>query len=213
MPFTLYVIGNIASGKSTACRYLNGLGARHIDLDQIAKSLYVPGSPIVDSIAEEFGWDVLDSEGAVRLHVLAERAFIDKEHVETLNTIVHPVLLSYLSNTLLPVPCCSLVVPTPELTVVEISAPASFTESFGLADEVIAITAPLSVRRARAIERGMDASDFDARASLQPTEDELLVMADTPIDNSAGDDTLFKALDMWIAEHGIDLSGGEGRDV
>lgn len=62
--FTVFVLGNIASGKSTACRYLESHGAMLIDLDELAKSLYVPGSDIVNALAEEFGWDILDEEAA-----------------------------------------------------------------------------------------------------------------------------------------------------
>ncbi len=40
------------------------------------------------------------------------------------------------------------------LTVVEVSAAASFTDAFGLADDVLAVHAPLDIRRARALERG-----------------------------------------------------------
>lgn len=209
MSFTLFVIGNIASGKSTACSYLDRIGARHLDLDAVAKSLYVPGSALVDSIADAFGWDVLDESGGVRPSVLARRAFIDSDSVRELNRIVHPVLLEYLSNILLPVPCCSLAVPDPALTVVEISAPASFTDAFGLADEVIAITAPLHIRRMRAIERGMSGADFDARSDLQPSEDELKMMADTIIDNSDSDDTLFRSLDLWLEDRGIRFADGD----
>lgn len=209
MSFTLFVIGNIASGKSTACRYLEGLGARHIDLDVVAKSLYVPGSALVESVAEEFGWDILDSEGSIRFSELAERAFADDDHIERLNRIVHPALLEYLANILLPVPCCSLVVPSPALTVVEISAPASFTDSFGLADEVMAISAPLATRRLRAVERGMSPEDFDARSAVQPSEDELIEMAHVSIDNACGDDTLFKSLDRWLMDRRIHLKGEE----
>ena len=58
--FTVFVLGNIASGKSTACRYFESRGAMLIDLDELAKSLYVPGSDIVNALADEFGWDILD---------------------------------------------------------------------------------------------------------------------------------------------------------
>ena len=54
--FTVFVLGNIASGKSTACRYFESRGAMLIDLDELAKSLYVPGSDIVNALADEFGW-------------------------------------------------------------------------------------------------------------------------------------------------------------
>ena len=36
--FTVFVLGNIASGKSTACRYFESRGAMLIDLDELAKS-------------------------------------------------------------------------------------------------------------------------------------------------------------------------------
>ena len=49
--FTVFVLGNIASGKSTACRYFKSRGAMLIDLDELAKSLYVPGSDVVNAFA------------------------------------------------------------------------------------------------------------------------------------------------------------------
>lgn len=62
--FTVFVLGNIASGKSTACRYFESRGAMLIDLDELAKSLYVPGSDIVNTLADEFGWDILMRKAA-----------------------------------------------------------------------------------------------------------------------------------------------------
>lgn len=199
--FTVFVIGNIASGKSTASRYLESLGAQRIDLDQMAKDLYIPGSPLVQQLADEFGWEILDADGGIRTVELAKRAFADVESTERLNAIVHPVVLHQLSLRLLPVNCCSTVVPTFELTVVEMSTPMSCLDAFGLADDVIAITAPLGVRRARAIERGMRPDDFDRRTEIQPSEDALCALAGTVIDNTCADDGLFTALDAWLDQH------------
>ena len=109
-----------------------------------------------------------------------------------------------------PVQCCSTVVPEYPLTVVEVSAAASFTDAFGLADDVLAVHAPLDIRRARALERGMSADDFEARSSVQPCDDELIAMACHVIDNSAGDDSLFVRLDEWIEERGITGLDGAG---
>lgn len=203
--YTVFMIGNIASGKSTASRYLKGLGARRIDLDAMAKDLYIPGSALVLDIADVFGWDVLDENGCIRSAVLAARAFGTPDQIKRLNDLVHPVLLKQLSSILLPVNCCSTVIPSFPLTVVEVSAAASFTDAFGLADEVMAITAPVEVRRLRAVERGMSEEDFDARAACQPTEEELCSLASIVIDNTAADDSLFRALDDWAASGGIDF--------
>ena len=205
--YSIFLIGNIASGKSTAAKYLEAHGARRIDLDQVAKSLYTPGSTIVSEIADTFGWDVLDSQGSVRYGLLAQRAFESPESVSKLNSIVHPALKEYVGQVLLPSNCCSTLAPSFELTVIEVSAPMGFEDVFTLADEVLAVTAPLAVRRQRACERGMSQEDFDARASLQPDEEELRSLADAVIDNTLADDSLYAQLDAWAASRGIHLEG------
>lgn len=106
--FTVFVLGNIASGKSTACRYLESHGAMLIDLDELAKSLYVPGSDIVNALAEEFGWDILDEEGGIRRSILASRAFASPDSVARLNGLVHPVLIEQLSLRILDPVCCTV---------------------------------------------------------------------------------------------------------
>ncbi|OUN46874.1 dephospho-CoA kinase [Collinsella sp. An7] len=202
--FTLFVIGNLASGKSTATRYLASRGARRIDLDQLAKDLYVPGSDVVAALADAFGSDILDENGAVRPRVLAERAFATPEQTRALNDIVLPLVYERLNNMLLPCACMATERSLPALTVVEVSLAREFSYAFPLADEIMAITAPLEVRIARAVERGMSEDDAENRAALQPSEEELCGLANTVFDNTAGDDSLFLALDEWLACHGFD---------
>ena len=200
--FTVFIIGNIASGKSTASRYLESRGAFRIDLDQMAKDLYQPGSEIVERLAEVFGWDILNADGEVRTGVLAARAFATPEDTARLNGIVHPVLMQRLSDMLV-TPFCTAGYVSPKLTVVEISVAADFVDAFNMADEVIAVTAPLELRRERAVARGMSPDDFDVRASRQPPEKELQALATTVIDNAAADDGLFKELDAWFEARGF----------
>lgn len=201
--FTVFVIGNIASGKSTAARYLAQQGGRLIDLDQLAKDLYQPGSDVVDELCEAFGREVLDEDGGINTKALAQVAFATPESVATLNGIVHPRVLQQLGDLLVPPYCCTAAEPTNPFTVVEISVAADFVQAFPLADEIIAITAPLDIRRDRAIARGMTGDDFDQRAAAQPTEDELCAMASYIIDNTLADDSLFIALDEWLAQRGF----------
>ena len=209
--FTVFVLGNIASGKSTACRYLESRGAMLIDLDDLAKSLYVPGSDLVGALAEEFGWDILDEEGGVRRSVLASRAFVSPDSVARLNGIVHPVLIDQLSLRILDPVCCTVSSPRYPF---EVSAPTGFEDAFGLADEILVISAPLAVRRERAIHRGMGSSDFDARSACQPDEASLCNLATTVIDNAAGDNSLYEQLDAWLARHGFgDVADKEEADA
>lgn len=208
--FTSFVIGNIASGKSTATRYLASRGAWRIDLDELAKSLYEPGSELVGELADAFGYQILDADGGVVTSELARAAFIDSDHTEQLNGIVHPRVKERLGHMLVPPMCCCATGPTYELAVVEISVPRAFTDVFDLADEVVAISAPLEVRRARALERGMDGDDFDARAAAQPSEDELCTLADTVIANEGEPEELKALLDAWLVEHDLLALDSEG---
>lgn len=203
--FTIFMLGNIASGKSTATRYLERRGALRIDLDELAKGLYQPGSEVVAELADEFGWDVVASDGGIRREVLAARAFATPDATERLDAIVHPRVLEQLALRLLPANCCTVVQPAFSVAVVEVSAPQGFSDAFSLADGIIAITAPRELRRRRAIGRGMLGEDFDRRAEVQPSEEELVALADEAIDNSAADDSLFRALDAYLAAHGIEL--------
>lgn len=201
--YTVFLIGNIASGKSTAARYLERSGAWRIDLDELAKSLYEPGSDVVDELAHTFGYQILDEDGGIIPAALAHAAFCDDDHTAQLNAIVHPRVKERLAHMLVPPVCCCATGPTYELAVVEISVPQAFTDVFDLADEVLAISAPLDLRRARALGRGMDADDFDARAAVQPTEDELCALADTVIENMGDAAGLQRSLDAWLAHHGL----------
>ncbi|WP_019238233.1 MULTISPECIES: dephospho-CoA kinase [Enorma] len=192
---TVFLIGSIASGKSTAARYLERRGAYRIDLDAMCKSLYVPDSELVVALSQAFGKDILDDVGEVRPHVLASRAFADASATARLEALVYPVLEDRLHELLSDLGQGSDV---PLLVIVEVSAPRSFTSAFVLADEVLAITAPYEVRRARACARGMEASDFDARDAVQMSEPELCALATTVIENVGDDDVLFRALDAWL---------------
>lgn len=201
--YTVFIIGNLASGKSTAARYLADHGGRLIDLDRMAKQLYQPGSLIVDALVEAFGRRVRTAEGGIDTKELAACAFATPEATASLNGIVHPVVLQKLGDQLVG-PCgCCVTEPDVPFTVVEISVADAFTEAFPLADEIIAITAPLEERRRRAIERGMTAADFDRRAAVQPTEERLCALATRVIDNTVADDRLFRALDAWMQERGF----------
>ena len=210
----VFVLGNIASGKSTAFRYFESRGAMLIDLDELAKSLYVPGSDIVNDLADEFGWDSLDEDGGILRNILASRAFASPDSVARLNGIVHPVLIEQLSLRILDPVCCTVSSPRYPFAVVEVSAPTGFEDAFGLADEILVISAPLSVRRERAIQRGMEPSDFDARSACQPDESALCNLATTVIDNAAGDNSLFEQLDAWLVRHGFgDVTDKEEADA
>lgn len=92
----LYVIGltgGIASGKSTVSKILKDLGAIIIDADQISREVTAPGSPGLRKVVQTFGESVLNADGSLNRKKLGEIVFHDKEALETLNSIVHPLVI------------------------------------------------------------------------------------------------------------------------
>lgn len=200
--FTLFLLGNIASGKSYAARYLEAYGALRIDLDKLAKDLYQPASQVVGELCERFGYDILAADGSVRKAILADRAFASPEDTADLNAIVHPYLIEQLALRLLPT-CCTVEEPRCRLAVVEVSAPDSFEDAFSLADEVVVVAAPCDVRRDRAVARGMSPDDFERRNALQTSDSALHELADVVVDNAGDVSALERQLDSWLADHGF----------
>lgn len=84
--------GGIGSGKSTVANMLAETGIRIVDADKIAREIMEPGSPVLDQVAEEFGADIMGSDGALDRAELARRAFVSKETTEKLNAITHPAI-------------------------------------------------------------------------------------------------------------------------
>ena len=58
--YVVFVAGGIASGKSTVSRRLQRLGEARIDLDEVSRSVLMPGSPVLAEVAAEFGQDLLN---------------------------------------------------------------------------------------------------------------------------------------------------------
>ncbi len=84
--------GGIGSGKSTVAAILADAGFAVVDADQIAREIMEPGSPVLDEVAEVFGADLIDADGALNRGELARRAFATKEETAKLNAITHPAI-------------------------------------------------------------------------------------------------------------------------
>ena len=87
------ITGSIASGKSVLTAYLLGLGYPVIDADAIAADLVRPGSDTLKEIAETFGDDMLDSDGALDRDKLGQLVFKDEDARLKLNDLMHPAII------------------------------------------------------------------------------------------------------------------------
>lgn len=85
--------GGIASGKSLVSSYLKELGAKVIDLDEIARAIVRPGLPAWREIVETMGSIVLTQEGEIDRKRLAAIVFNNHLLLKRLNSITHPRII------------------------------------------------------------------------------------------------------------------------
>ncbi|MDO5540050.1 MAG: dephospho-CoA kinase [Eubacteriales bacterium] len=89
----LGITGGVGAGKSTVLAYLERVyQARVIELDKVAHELMEPGQEGYQKIIEKFGEDILAPDGSIDRGMLYQKAFSDRQRVEELNSIVHPLV-------------------------------------------------------------------------------------------------------------------------
>lgn len=92
------ITGRSGSGKSSVTAYLRGQGCACLDADALARRLLAPGTEscksLLPRLQNAFGYDIVDSTGALDRALLAHRAFAGSEAAQRLNAITHPALLA-----------------------------------------------------------------------------------------------------------------------
>jgi dephospho-CoA kinase len=184
--------GGIGSGKSLAGEYLANLGATVVDADQLARSVVERGEPAFNEILTRFG-DVVLKDGALDRSKLAEIIFADPAAKAEVEAITHPRIREALDQIATSAGHDEIVIYQIPLLVESKGA-----ERF---DRVIAVSAPVSLRKERAIARGMAGYDFDKRLSHQATDLEREAIADYIIDNSGDREALLAQVEqLWESE-------------
>ena len=84
--------GGIGSGKSTVAALLAARGAAVIDADAISRSLTAPGGRAIAPIAQAFGPDMIDAQGAMDRQAMRGHVFQNPEAKKQLEAIVHPLV-------------------------------------------------------------------------------------------------------------------------
>ena len=86
----LGLTGGVGMGKSTASQFLNDLGFKVADTDDIARKLVEPGKPALEDIVKAFGTEVLQDNGELNRKKTAEIVFSDDSKRLKLEEILHP---------------------------------------------------------------------------------------------------------------------------
>jgi dephospho-CoA kinase len=105
--------GGIGCGKSAVARIFSQLNIPVIDADEIAHRLVEPGQPALAQIQQEFGADVLGTDGSLNRKKLKELIFSDLKQKQKLESIIHPLVYQAIQAELklLTAPYCIICIP------------------------------------------------------------------------------------------------------
>lgn len=89
------VTGGIGSGKSTVLQEIGRRGHRVLSCDEVYRELLRDGV-FSQKLAQCFGGDILQADGTLDRKKLAAIVFSDRDKLELLNGITHPVIMQEL---------------------------------------------------------------------------------------------------------------------
>ncbi|MDQ3020283.1 MAG: dephospho-CoA kinase [Bacteroidota bacterium] len=92
------ITGGVGSGKTVVSKMLARRGFKVYYSDLVAKNLYLTDKKLVNSIIKVFGKDLLNYKEKINLPKLKEKIFASKKNYETINKLVHPVVIDYLNK-------------------------------------------------------------------------------------------------------------------
>ena len=186
--------GGIGSGKSTASRYFESLGAFVLDADEEAKKLITTNETVQHELISEFGTDIIDGTGRVNKKKLARIAFQDEDHQQRLNSVVHPYIFNLIDKEF------NRVFNDKKHGVFIVDAALIYETGFDAhLDYVIVVTAHLKNRMERALGREtLSREEILKRVGFQWPEEEKVNMADFVVHNDGAEAELQKNIESII---------------
>lgn len=94
------ITGLIASGKSTLSSYLKSQGYKIVDADAISRDITKKDRIGYVKVIEEFGRDILSSNGEIDRAKLSNIVFNDKNSLKKLNDTLHPLIFQEIDRQL-----------------------------------------------------------------------------------------------------------------
>lgn len=91
--------GGTGAGKGAVSAVLEASGIPCLDTDKVSRAVCEPGTPCLAALADAFGTDILDGDGALKRKTLAALVFGEPdpgkkaEKLDTLNRITHRYIL------------------------------------------------------------------------------------------------------------------------
>lgn len=174
----LGLTGGIGSGKSTVARLLMHHGATVVDADAISRAATSPGGSAMEAIAQIFGPDFVEADGALNRPRMREHVFANPKARLTLEAITHPLVGDEIRRQTMACRTSCLVFDVPLLV-----ESAHWRHQL---DRVLVIDCDESVQLRRVMDRnGWDAETVKAVVQAQSSRARRLAGADIVLFNNS----------------------------
>lgn len=207
---TVGLTGSIATGKSFVTEYLRELGADVIDADLAARRVVEKGTPGLAAVVEEFGKEVLASDGTLDRKKLGAIVFADEEKRLRLNSIIHPLVIELQDDWLRSVE-------KRDQNAIAVIDAALMIESgsYKRLDKLIVVYCEPAIQLARLMARdNLTESEAKCRIDAQMPQDEKRKFANYVIDTSNGfEDTKRQTREIVASLREVQENGKVGPDT
>lgn len=138
--------GNSGSGKTTVSSFFNEAGFYIINCDKIAHLVLSQNNYCKQLIVEQLCDTILDKNNNIDRKILRDIVFADKQKLDILNSIIHPIIISEIKKNILLVP--------DEYSVIILDAPTLFESGANmLCSKIVAVTSDINILIKRIIQR------------------------------------------------------------
>ncbi|MFT7244895.1 MAG: phosphopantetheine adenylyltransferase/dephospho-CoA kinase [Candidatus Azotimanducaceae bacterium] len=183
--------GGIASGKTTANRFLEEKGAVIIDADRLGHRVYDTGTQGYLRVIEAFGEDVVDDENQIDRKILGSKVFGNPDGLKQLTDIVWPEI-----RRLAELEIVSYEALDPDCVVV-LEAAVLFEAGWeDIGEQIWVITVEPEIAIERAMTRdGLNREAIEKRLAAQISNEARAEKADVLIENSGTLDEMMTQLE------------------
>ena len=149
-----------------------------VDADIIARKVVEKGSPLLKTLAETFGEEIINPDGTLNRKELSKRGFATKSDTEKMNSVMHPMITEYMEREIQKLN-------NDGFEKIIIDAAALFESGFDKKCDIIVVaTAPYDVRLQRILKRdNMTLEAAKLRMDAQKNDEFYTDKADIVIKN------------------------------
>lgn len=184
------ITGGIGSGKTTVCKVFEILGIPVFYADTVAKQLMVNDPILIAGVRSTFGAESYLETGVLNNQHIAGIVFNNQAELDKLNALVHPAVFRAFDQ-------WAKTIPAHVPYTLKEAALLFESGSYQMCDKNILVTAPLSLKIARVMQRdGVSEAQVKARMDKQLSDEQKASMADYFIQNTEDTSIILQVLQL-----------------